>query len=155
MSLAENYAAERQARLVRLGRNPNNPVPTKKAGPQVQRSINAESFYPQMWFYDLVKQPKRQDQHHHASDSPRAMSDISASRQKISTAGGGRLTWTVCDRSGSGSPERTRAPALLPSAGPLETETTLRSSTAPRKIARILPHDRLVSADIAHLEAML
>jgi hypothetical protein len=57
MSLVESYAAERRARLVRLGavrpepRQEPKPAPKKVVAP---KPISAEPFYSGMWFYHLV-----------------------------------------------------------------------------------------------------
>lgn len=52
MSLIEQYAAERRARLVRLGTVKR---PTAKFVPKkIVEPIDPEPFYPQMWFYDLT-----------------------------------------------------------------------------------------------------
>lgn len=56
MSLIEQYASERQARLIRMGARPA-PKPPKAAKPLVDP---AEPFYPEFWCYDLVTQPKKE-----------------------------------------------------------------------------------------------
>lgn len=154
MSLVENYAAERHARLVRLGRNPTNPGPTKKAEPQVQRSINAESFYPQMWFYDLVKQPKRKintTTHQirralcrHFGVTPE---DIDCRRRSTDLDRMRQVGFWLAR-----AHTRASFTAIGRAFGDRDHTTVIHGA---KKIARILPHDRLVSADIAHLEAML
>lgn len=62
MTLIENYAAERRARLVRLGTITSKPVPklTEAAllpKPKSQPAIfvpPVEYFYPSMWFWELI-----------------------------------------------------------------------------------------------------
>jgi hypothetical protein len=60
MSLVENYAAERRARLIRLGTIPA-PVPMKPRGeiiafkPAIEIFVPpVEEFYPSFWCWDLV-----------------------------------------------------------------------------------------------------
>jgi hypothetical protein len=53
MSLVENYAAERRARLERLGARPKaKPIARPVAKPI--KPVNPEPFYVNMWFYHLV-----------------------------------------------------------------------------------------------------
>lgn len=62
MSLVENYAAERHARLVRLGAIPAKSAPQMTEAallhkPKSEPAIfvpPVESFYPSMWFWELV-----------------------------------------------------------------------------------------------------
>jgi chromosomal replication initiator protein len=61
MSLIENYAAERRARLVRLGAIPSRPEPRLTEAlllkPKPAKEIfvpPVEYFYPGMWFWDLI-----------------------------------------------------------------------------------------------------
>jgi hypothetical protein len=56
MSLVEQYASDRKARLVRLGTIPEPPQPMPKPAPKRTEisAIDVEPFYPQMWFYDLI-----------------------------------------------------------------------------------------------------
>jgi hypothetical protein len=64
MSLVESYAAERRARLVRLGMLPSRPIiQVVKAKKKPIEPIDPEPFYPQMWFYDLIapSKPKPQE----------------------------------------------------------------------------------------------
>jgi hypothetical protein len=52
MSLVEQFATERRARLVRLGCVPS-PAP-KVVRQKAIEPIDPEPFYSQMWFYDLI-----------------------------------------------------------------------------------------------------
>jgi hypothetical protein len=57
MSLVEQYAAERKARLVRLGAirtKPDIKLVSVKVAPKPIEPIDPAPFYPQMWFYDLI-----------------------------------------------------------------------------------------------------
>lgn len=59
MSLVEQYASERRARLVRLGTiappRPKAPIPVEQpTKPKAVDPIDPEPFYSQMWFYDLI-----------------------------------------------------------------------------------------------------
>lgn len=60
MSIVEQFASDRKARLVRLGAGPLVPSAPKKVAPSKPLVDPAEPFYPQMWFYDLVTQPSRE-----------------------------------------------------------------------------------------------
>ena len=59
MSLVENYAVERRARLARLGAVPA-PRPAKVVAPKAVQSIDPAPFYRHMWMWDLVN-PKPHD----------------------------------------------------------------------------------------------
>jgi hypothetical protein len=62
MSLIENYAAERRARLIRLGAIPTNRIASRLTEAQIVPLKPAQQifvpsvdhFYPSMWFGDLV-----------------------------------------------------------------------------------------------------
>jgi hypothetical protein len=154
MSLVENYAAERQARLVRLGRRAPDPVPTKKAELRAPRSINAEIYYPQMWFYDLID-PRPLKAHPTVLEIRTIVCDyfkvtpyeVESSRRQ------GQL---VYPRQIAFWLSRTHTPYSYPQIarrfGNRDHTTIMYGSN---KIARLIKEDWTVAYDVAHLEAML
>jgi hypothetical protein len=153
MSLVESYAAERHARLTRLGRF-DPPAPTKKVEPKVSRSINAESFYPQMWFYDLIV-PKIVKKYPTVLEIRDVVCgyfgitpyEIESSRRQGVLVYPRQIAFWLA---------RTYTPYSYPQIarrfGDRDHTTIMYGSN---KIARLIREDWTVAYDVAHLEAML
>jgi hypothetical protein len=157
MSLIENYAAERHARLVRLGAVPAPVQAPVKAAPKKRfQSIDPAPFYPQMWMWGLV-----------------ASGGGEPSLQRVSLAA---ITDTVCRYFTVQKCEllsiRMTAELVYPRqiCYYLTRKLTTASSMGvgrffgrdhatvlhgDKKIRRLIREDWLVAYDIAHLEAML
>lgn len=154
MSLIESYAAERQARLVRLGHHEPVPVPKKKAEPKAPRSINAEIYYPHMWFYDLIA-PKSFRKYPTVLEIRNTVCDyfgvtpyeIESSRRQGQLVYPRQIAFWLA---------RTHTPYSYPQIarrfGDRDHTTIMYGSN---KIARLIKDDWTVAYDVAHLEALL
>lgn len=146
MSLVENYAAERRARLVRLG---TRPKPRPRFEP-----IDPAPFYPQMWMYDLIE-PSRAKPRPTTSEIKALVCQytgvraLDAESQRISKP-------LVYARHLVFYLARTHTLDSYPKIGRRfggKDHTTVMYGVS--KIGRLIKSEWMVAYDIAHLEAML